>query len=110
MKRFELAYGPISRWLLPLFLMGPRTSWVEVGPVELRVRMGFAFRGTISRSSVTHVERTRPPISVGVHGWRGRWTVNGSRRGTVKIGIDPPASASFNGIPLRVREPALLHG
>jgi hypothetical protein len=103
-RRFELAYGPISRWLLPVFMMGPRTSWVEVRPSELYVRMGFAFRATIPRSAITAIERAGRPLSIGVHGWRGRWMVNGSRRGIVKITIEPAASGSFNGIPLHLRE------
>lgn len=45
----------------------------------------------------------RLPLSIGVHGWRGRWLVNGSRRGLVTIEIEPPARARVIGFPVRLR-------
>ncbi len=43
----------------------------------------------------------------GVHGWRGRWLVNGSSHGIVVLGIDPPARARTLGLPVRLRELAV---
>ncbi|HEX4984197.1 MAG TPA: hypothetical protein VFV63_21010, partial [Ilumatobacteraceae bacterium] len=43
----------------------------------------------------------------GVHGWRGRWLVNGSSHGIVVVGIDPPAKARVLGVPVRLRELAI---
>lgn len=40
---------------------------------------------------------------IGVHGWRGRWLVNGAARGLVTVEIDPPARARVLGVPVRLR-------
>lgn len=34
---------------------------------------------------------------IGVHGWRGRWLVNGAVSGIATLEIDPPARASVLG-------------
>jgi hypothetical protein len=39
-----------------------------------------------------------------VHGWAGRYLVNGSGRNLVSIGLDPPQRARVIGFPVRVRE------
>jgi hypothetical protein len=41
--------------------------------------------------------------SLGAHGWRGRWLVNGSSRNIVELAIDPPARALVMGLPVSVR-------
>ena len=40
---------------------------------------------------------------IGVHGWRGRWLVNGAANGLVAVEIDPPACARVLGVPVRLR-------
>lgn len=101
---FEISY---SWWARPLFLvlgMGPRWSSVEVSPTELRVRMGWAFRAVIPRSAVGSATRYHGLVlGWGVHGWRGRWLVNGSARGIVSIEIDPPTPARVLGVPIGLR-------
>lgn len=46
----------------------------------------------------------RTPLSIGVHGWRGRWLVNGSREGLVVITIHPTAKARVVGIPVSLSQ------
>jgi hypothetical protein len=53
---------------------------------------------------VTNVERDGGrPISRGVHGWRGRWLVNGAGRPLVGIDLDPAPRAYVTGFPVRLR-------
>ena len=39
-----------------------------------------------------------------VHGWRGKWLVNGSSSGLVRIDLEPPAHARTGPVPITVRE------
>ncbi len=84
---------------------GPRFSSIEVTHTEIVVRLGWAFRATIPRSSVTEViEPARQVLSRGAHGWSGRWLVNGAGTGLVTIRLDPRARARVLGFPVTVRE------
>ena len=67
--------------------------------------MGWAFRARLPRASVLSAERWpgRTP-SRGVHGFNGRWLVNGSGKGLVSIRLDPPQRAFAVGFPIRLRE------
>ncbi|MCP5026353.1 MAG: hypothetical protein GY929_08725 [Actinomycetia bacterium] len=101
-RRFAFRYG-IWRPLLSVLGLGPKFSDIAVTPDEVRVRMGWGFRARIPRSSI----RSAAPDedmwgSVGVHGWRGRWLLNGSVHGIVTIRIDPDARARTMGIPVRL--------
>jgi hypothetical protein len=84
--------------------MGPAQSGIEVTPDELRVQMGWAFRANIPIRDVRHAEQPARPIVLGwgVHGWAGRWLVNGSSKGIVRIDIDPAARGSVVGVPVRL--------
>ncbi len=99
---FALDY---SRGLLPLFVAlgtGPARSSIEVGPSEVRVRMGWAFRAVIPRRAVRSVRRDDGPVrGWGVHGWNGRWLVNGSSRGLVRVELDD-VRARVIGVPVRL--------
>lgn len=103
--RFDIRYDPLLRPLFIAFGMGPGTSHVTVTADELRVVMGWAFRGRIARSAVVDAHPARPPLilGIGVHGWAGRWAVNGSRSGAVRLEVAPPARAHVCGVPLRLR-------
>jgi hypothetical protein len=80
-------------------------SWVEVGDGMLRARMGWAFRLAVPVEHVRRAQRYGGRVwSSGVHGWRGRWLVNGSSSGLVRIDLNPPASARTMGLPITVRE------
>ena len=85
---------------------GRRLSRIEVDDLEIRVRMGLGFWTAIPRASVTSVTDVghRRVLGWGVHGWRGRWLVNGSSSGLVTIELDPAVRARVLGIPVRLRE------
>ena len=67
--------------------------------------MGWAFRVVIPRSALGHVRcGDGRVLGWGVHGWRGRWLVNGSSHGLVSITIDPPAASRVIGVHGRLHE------
>lgn len=108
-ERFDLLYSHGFGWLLRLLFLGPRWSGVDVGPDQIGVRMGWAFRSWIPTASVRSIHRdenTRWWWGIGVHGWRGRWLVNGTVNGIVTLEIGPPAPARVVGFPVELR---ILH-
>ena len=100
-----ISYGAITP-LLNVTGLPQRRAWVEVDGDEVRVRMSWGFSADIPRSAVRSVRpwSGRRPLSIGVHGWRGRWLVNGSRDGLVVVEIDPPQRARVAGVPVSLRE------
>ena len=80
-------------------------SWVEVDAGALRVRMNWAFRLETPREHVRTAGLYEGRVwSWGVHGWRGRWLVNGSSSGIVRVELNPPARAWVIGFPIAVHE------
>jgi hypothetical protein len=70
---------------------GPGRGGVEVDSTMLRVRMAD-FHLDIPRSTVRSAARSARSVrgTIGVHGGRGRWLVNGSYNGLVELAIEPP--------------------
>lgn len=67
--------------------------------------MGWAFRACFPQSAVTKTARTeKRPLSRGVHGFAGRWLVNGSGDGILAIDLAPPQRGRVLGIPVRLRQ------
>jgi hypothetical protein len=88
--------------------MGPGRSRVELTDEELHVRMGWAFRARVPRTAITGAQTVTGRVGgVGVHGWRGRWLVNGSMERIVGLDIDPAVRAVATGIPVRLHYLAL---
>jgi hypothetical protein len=100
----ELRY---ERWFLPLSAplgLGPGHSDIRIEDGNLRVEMGWGFRATVPLSSIKDAEPNDDRVySRGVHGWRGRWLVNGSSKGIVELTIDPPVRAYVAGVPITLR-------
>jgi hypothetical protein len=104
LQSFAIRYSPRLRWLFTILGLGPSWSGVELAPTELRVRMGWAFRARVPRTSITRGRRERDVWwAIGVHGMGGRWLVNGSATGIVALEIDPPAPARVLGVPVRLK-------
>jgi hypothetical protein len=106
---FEFAYDRWCGWLLGLLGHGRRLSRITVDPSAeppaVVVRMGLAFRATIPRGSIVEVAPfTQRVYGWGVHGWRGRWLVNGSSKGLVSLTIAPPSRARVMGFPIHLRQ------
>jgi hypothetical protein len=101
-QTFAMRYGAI-RPLLVALGMGPAWTSIELDDQELEVRMGWAFRTHIPRTSIRGARQESGRVGgIGVHGWRGRWLVNGSMDGIVAVHIDPPARAVAVGLPVRL--------
>ncbi len=100
-----------DKWMLPLsvpFGLGPKHSAVEVRDGALHVSMGWGFAAEIPLGSVVTAGRWEGRITGwGVHGFRGRWLVNGSSHGVVALTIDPPVKAKVVGVPVTLRELAV---
>ncbi len=107
-RRFEFRYDSWFGPLQGLLGLGRSRSHVTVGDGVVEVRMGWGFRAIVPIASIVAVESTEQPgrwwWGWGVHGWRGRWLVNGSMRGLVSVTIDPPSPARTIGFPLQLRE------
>jgi hypothetical protein len=102
---FDRAYGILSTALF----MPPSASYVEIDGDVVAVRMSWAFRASFARSTVRSAARLagREPLSRGVHGWWGRWLVNGSGRGIVMIDLSPQQRGWVMGMPVRLRQLAV---
>ena len=103
--RTPISYGAL-RPLLWATGMPPRSAWVQVDDDGLRVRMGWGFSADVPRASIVtaRLHDGPRPLSIGVHGWRGRWLVNGSRSGLVVIAIEPAGRARVCGVEVSLTE------
>jgi hypothetical protein len=102
--RFPIRFDAAYRVLSTALLLTPSSSFVEVEGDEVRVRMAWGFGARFPRSAVVSAtEYNRKPLSRGVHGWAGRWFVNGSGEGIVSIKLEPVQRAYVLGFPVRLR-------
>ena len=99
--RFDVWYAALSS----ILFIAPSSSYAEVGDKEVSVRMGWAFRASFPKEAVVSaVETAMRPLSRGVHGFAGRWLVNGSGLGIVSIDLSPPQRGYVMGFPVRLRQ------
>jgi hypothetical protein len=83
--------------------LGPRYSGAEVDAERLVVRMGWGFSAQVPRLAIRSAERTHGLVGgIGVHGWRGRWLVNGAASGLVMVRFDPAQRARVMGFPVKL--------
>lgn len=104
-KRFPIRFDAWYRILSSALFILPSDSYVEIEGDDVVVRMAWAFRTRFPRSAV---ESTAPldtrPISRGVHGFAGRWLVNGSVASILTLNLNPPQRGYTLGIPVRLRQ------
>ena len=100
---------PIKRtrpytWLL--MIVGATADFcdIRVDDRRVRVRMGVGFRAKFARANVRSVEPHRACMSVGVHGWKGRWLVNGTHRPIASVQLTAPVRAWVLGFPVYLQE------
>lgn len=99
--RFDEWYGVLSRALF----LPPASSYVEVDSQQVRIRMSWAFRSCFPRAAVVSVaEGNERPLSRGVHGFAGRWLVNGSGQGILVIDLKPDQRGYVMGFPVRLQQ------
>jgi len=104
-QRFPIRFDPWYGILSTALFLPPANSYVEVNDEEVRVRMGWAFRSRFPRTAVALAAETHEhPLSRGVHGFAGRWLVNGSGQGIVTISLTPAQRGYVMGFPVRLRQ------
>jgi hypothetical protein len=103
--RFPIRFDRWYRALSTVLLLPPSSAYIEVTDDHVEVRMGWTFRTQFPLAAVarTAVFEGRT-LSRGVHGWAGRWLVNGSGTGIVILHLEPTQRARVLGCPVRLRE------
>jgi hypothetical protein len=104
--RFAIRFNAAARVLLGAILIRPPDCYVQIDSDSIEVRMGWGFRARFARSSVARVS---PGIrgmllGLGIHGFAGRWLVNGSLDGLVSLQLSPVQRAYVLGVPVKLRE------
>ena len=106
--KFSFSYSRFMRAVMTPMLAGPARSTIRVERDRVVVEMGiggWAFAATVPKSSIVEVTPVTGPVwGWGAHGWRGRWLVNGSSRGLVRLRLAPSARGRCLLVPLKVRE------
>lgn len=103
--RFPISFDRWYAVVSSLLGLPPSTAYVELHGTQVEVRMGWAFRTRFPRSAIASTSTLdMRPLSRGVHGFSGRWLVNGSGRGIVSIQLSPVQRAYLMGVPIRLRE------
>jgi hypothetical protein len=101
--RIPVRFGRLG-WLLRIAGMPERATYLELDETTLAVHGGIWFRASIPRPTIVSVTRGPDrPWSIGVHGWRGAWIVNGAASPMARIAIDPPAPARSIGFRIGLR-------
>ena len=104
-EEFAIRVSAPMRPVMAALGMPPGRAVVRVHPDRLEVRMGWSFRAAVPRRAISSAgPDRRRHLAIGVHGWAGRWLVNGSLRGLVRIDVSPPARARATGVPVRLSE------
>ena len=103
--RLDFRYDRWCGWILGLFGTGRRFSSITMHEDVIDVKMGWAFRAAIPRANIVSATPHHGRVfGWGVHGWRGRWLVNGSSNGLVRLEIEPAVRSRVCGVPVRLRE------
>ena len=101
--RFPIRFSGPGRAMVILGLTR-RASAVDLTDEAIAVRMAWAFRASAPRTAVASAARSRRfVLDRGVHGWFGRWLVNGSGKGLVRLDMRPAARGRVGPVPIRVR-------
>lgn len=101
--RFPIHFTGANKAMVVLGLRSAN-SYVDVGPIDITIRMGWAFRAVVPRTAIASVAEDHDRVlGWGVHGWRSRWLVNGSSSNVVRIEIDPAQRGRTAGFPVNVR-------
>ena len=104
MIRIPIRYGRGWRWLFTILAIPRGLAYIHVTGDDVKVRLGWAFRADFSRLDVIEVVDHRPVVSVGAHGWQGRWLVNGANSPIATIRLSRPTQGRVVGFAVTVRE------
>jgi hypothetical protein len=102
--RFPIRFDAWYRLMSTVVFLPPSSAYVLVEGDSVEVRMSWAFRARFPRSVVASAAQTHMAVlSRGVHGFAGRWLVNGSAEGLVSVDLAGRAQAYVLGFPIRLR-------
>lgn len=102
--RFPIRFDARFRLLAKMLFLSPDQSHVDVVGDLVHVKFAWSFRATFPRSSVASTSAyPKRPLSRGVHGFAGRWLVNGAGDGIVELCLEPPQRAYVIGWPVALR-------
>ena len=105
---FAFSFNSFIRALMVPMLAGPKRSRVVLSTDQLAVTMGsggWMFSCAVPRSSLSNVGPSTGMVGgYGAHGWRGRWLVNGSGKGLVRMTVEPVARARVMFLPVKLRQ------
>jgi hypothetical protein len=108
LARFPIRFDRWYRVLSSALLLPPSDSYVEVADDAVTARMGWAFATRFPRAAVARTSRLQhAPLSRGVHGFAGRWLVNGSGDRILVIDLEPAQKARVLGVPVKLRQLAV---
>jgi hypothetical protein len=103
--RFPIRFDGLYSGLSQALLLPPEESYVDVTDRDVTVRMGWAFRAKFPRSAISSaIPQNKEPLSRGVHGFLGKWLVNGSGKGILTMKFSPIQRAHVLGVRVRLRE------
>lgn len=102
-QRFAIRFDGFYRVVSLLSFLPPGDAYVTVEGDTVAVRMAWGFRTRFPRAAVAEVKPVAErPLSRGVHGWGGRWLVNGSADGLLEMRLVPEQRARVAGFPVRL--------
>jgi hypothetical protein len=102
--RYPIRFDPAFRVFCKAIFLSPDEAHVDVADDLVLVKFSWGFRAAFPRSSVasTSVYPTRP-MSRGVHGFAGRWLVNGAGDGILDLCFEPEQRGHVLGWPVSLR-------
>lgn len=105
MSRFPIRFDAWYRVLSSTLLLRPSDCYLDVSDETVAVRMGWAFDAQFPRAAIASASRfAKAPLSRGVHGFAGRWLVNGAGDRILELELQPPQRARVLGVPIRLRQ------
>jgi hypothetical protein len=105
LTRFPIRFERGYRLLSSAIFLPPSQAFVEIDGSEVVVRMGWAFRTRFARAAIASVAPAPDRwLTRGVHGFGGRWLVNGAGTGILRIDLEPPPRAYVVGVPVRLKQ------
>jgi hypothetical protein len=105
LTRFPIRFERGYRLLSTALLLSPSQSYVEIDGSDVVVRMAWAFRARFPRAAIQSVAPAPDVwLTRGVHGFGGRWLVNGAGTGILRLDLAPPQRGYVIGVPVRLKE------
>jgi hypothetical protein len=103
--RFPIRFDPAFRLLCNTLFLSPDEAHVDVADDLVTVKFSWAFRATFPRVSIASASLyPQRPLSRGVHGFAGRWLVNGAGDRVLDLRFEPAQHGHVVGWPVRLRQ------